>query len=32
VVVGASMAGDVGERLGKRRGLTGGVHEAERDR
>jgi hypothetical protein len=29
-VVGASTAGDVGERLGKRRGLTGGAREAER--
>jgi hypothetical protein len=30
VVVGASTTGDVGERLGKRRGLMGGVREAER--
>jgi hypothetical protein len=30
-VVGASTAGDVGERLGKRRGLTGGAREAERE-
>jgi hypothetical protein len=29
-IVGMSTAGDVGERLGKRRGLTGGVREAER--
>jgi hypothetical protein len=29
--VGASTAGDVGERLGKRRGLTGGVRKAERE-
>jgi hypothetical protein len=32
VVVGASTAGDVGERLGTRRGLTGGVRKAERER
>jgi hypothetical protein len=30
-VVGVSTAGDVGEMLGKRRGLTGGVREAERE-
>jgi hypothetical protein len=29
-VMGASTAGNVGERLGTRRGLTGGVREAER--
>jgi hypothetical protein len=31
VVVGTSMTRDVGERLGTRRGLTGGVREAERE-
>jgi hypothetical protein len=31
VVVVASTTGDVGERLGKQRGLTGGVREAERE-
>jgi hypothetical protein len=31
VVVGTSTAGNVSERLGKRRGLTGGVREAERE-
>jgi hypothetical protein len=30
-VVGVSTTGDVGEMLGKRRGLTGGVREAERE-
>jgi hypothetical protein len=30
-VMGASMAGYVGKRLGKQRGLTGGVREVDRE-